>query len=62
MAFLDKLSDIGKSVAQKSGELVETGKISMDIKKKETKFKIDQGWKKEIGKEEEVRCETEKKL
>lgn len=34
----------------------------MDIKKKETKFKIDQGWKKEIGKEEEVRCETEKKL
>ena len=35
MAFLDKLSDIGKSVAQKSGELVETGKISMDIKKKE---------------------------
>ncbi len=35
MAFLDKLSDIGKSVAQKSGELVETSKLSMDIKKKE---------------------------
>ena len=39
MAFLDKLSDIGKSVAQKSGELVETGKISMDIKKKEREAK-----------------------
>ncbi len=35
MAFLDKLSDIGKSVAQKSGEFVETGKITMEIKKKE---------------------------
>ncbi len=35
MAFLDKLSDLGKSVAQKSGEFVETSKISMDIKKKE---------------------------
>lgn len=34
MAFLDKLSDIGKSVAQKSGELVETGKISMDTRRK----------------------------
>ncbi len=35
MAFLDRLSDIGKSVAQKSGEFVETGKITMEIKKKE---------------------------
>lgn len=35
MAFLDKLSDLGKSMAQKSGEFVETSKISMDIKKKE---------------------------
>ena len=33
MAFLDRLSDIGKSVAQKSGEFVETGKITMEIKK-----------------------------
>lgn len=35
MAFLEKLSGLGKTVAKKSGEVVETGKLSMDIKKKE---------------------------
>ncbi len=35
MAFLDKLGDIGKSVAQKSGEIAESGKLMMNIKKKE---------------------------
>ena len=35
MAFLDKLSDIGKSVAQKSGEIAESSKLMMNIKKKE---------------------------
>lgn len=35
MAFLDKLSDIGQSVAQKSGEIYESSKITVNIKKKE---------------------------
>jgi len=35
MALLDKLSGIGKSVAQKSGEIAESSKITMNIKKKE---------------------------
>ena len=35
MAFLDKLTDLGKQVAQKSGELAESGKLTMNIKKKE---------------------------
>ncbi len=39
MAILEKLSNIGKSVAQASGELVENSKINMDIKKKEKNAK-----------------------
>jgi hypothetical protein len=39
MAFLDKLSDIGKSVAQKSGEIAESSKLAMNIKKKERDIK-----------------------
>ncbi|MCI8284858.1 MAG: hypothetical protein HFE90_06275 [Firmicutes bacterium] len=39
MAFLDKLSDIGKSVAQKSGEIAESSKLTMNIKKKERDIK-----------------------
>lgn len=47
MAFLDKLSDIGKSVAQKSGELAESSKLIMNIKKKEKEIRTS---KFEIGK------------
>jgi len=42
MAFLDKLSDFGKQVAQKSGELAESGKLSMNIKKKEKDIRLSQ--------------------
>lgn len=35
MAFFDKLSDLGQSVAQKSGEIYESSKITVNIKKKE---------------------------
>jgi predicted RNA-binding protein with RPS1 domain len=47
MAILDKLSDIGKSVAQKSGEIAESSKLTMSIKKKEKEIK---SLKFEIGK------------
>lgn len=47
MAFLDKLSDIGKSVAQKSGEIAESSKLMMNIKKKEKDIR---NLKFEIGK------------
>lgn len=47
MAFLDKLSDIGKSVAQKSGEIAESSKLIMNIKKKEKDIRT---LKFEIGK------------
>ena len=47
MAFLDKLSDIGKSVAQKSGEIAESSKLMMNIKKKEKDIRT---LKFEIGK------------
>ena len=45
--FLDKLSDIGKSVAQKSGEIAESSKLMMNIKKKEKDIRT---LKFEIGK------------
>ncbi len=47
MALLDKLSGIGKTVAQKSGELAESGKLTMSIKKKEKEIRTAQA---EIGK------------
>ena len=47
MAVLDKLSDIGKSVAQKSGEIAESSKLMMNIKKKEKDIRT---LKFEIGK------------
>ena len=47
MAFLEKLSDIGKSVAQKSGEIAESSKLMMNIKKKEKDIKK---LKQDIGK------------
>lgn len=47
MAFLDKLSDIGKTVAQKSGEIAESSKLMMNIKKKEKDIRT---LKFEIGK------------
>ncbi len=42
MAFLNKLSDFGKQVAQKSGELAETSKLVMSIKKKEKDIRMAQ--------------------
>ena len=42
MAFLDKLTDLGKKAAQKSGELAESGKLSMNIKKKEKEIRLSQ--------------------
>ena len=47
MALLDKLTDLGKSVAQKSGEIAESSKLSMSIKKKEKEIRLFQL---EIGK------------
>ncbi len=47
MEFMEKINIIGKKMAQKSGELAETGKLSLAIKKKE---KAAKGLKLELGK------------
>ncbi len=39
MAILDRINNIGKSVAQKSGEIYESGKISVNIKSKQGEIK-----------------------
>ena len=39
MAFLDKVSDLGKSVGKKSGEMIETTKINLKINEEKSKIK-----------------------
>ncbi len=39
MAFMDRISEFGQTFAQKSGEFYESGKISVNIKKKEKDIK-----------------------
>lgn len=39
MAILDKVKEVGNQVARKSGEMVETGKLSYNISKKEKEIR-----------------------
>ena len=39
MAFLDKVSDFGKTVAKKSGEAVDTAKIKIKISDRKSQIK-----------------------
>ena len=39
MAFLDKVSDFGKTVAKKSGEAVDTAKIKLKISDRRSQIK-----------------------
>jgi NADH pyrophosphatase NudC (nudix superfamily) len=39
MAFLDKVSDLGKTAAKKSGEMFETTKINLKINEEKSKIK-----------------------
>ncbi len=39
MAILDTMSDLGKTVAQKSSDIAELGKLTLNIKKKEHEIK-----------------------
>ncbi len=46
MAFLDKMSDLGKSVAKKSGEAVDAAKIKLKISEHKSRireYKIQMG-------------------
>jgi len=52
MTFLDKITDLGKQAAQRTGEAVESGKLTLKIKEKEKEILKIQT---EIGKHV---CET----
>ncbi len=55
MEFMEKINIIGKKMAKKSGEIAETGKLSMNIKKKERAVR---NLKLELGKYVYQQCKS----